>query len=70
LHFVLLMREKSEKEQGILFIRIGSCKPNTAGIDSMSEIVKNDCSDDSGMSEDSSWQQPAVLWFIEGVIQT
>jgi len=56
LHFMLLMRENSEKDQGILFIRIGSCKPNAAGINSVSEIVKNDCSDDSGMSDDSSRQ--------------
>jgi hypothetical protein len=64
------MREKSEKYQGFLFIRIGTYKSNTPGIDSMSEIVNNDCSDFSGMSEDSSRQQPGVLWFIDGVIQT
>jgi len=70
LHFVLLMREKNEKDQRFLFIREGTCKPNTPGRVSMSEIVKNDCSDCSGMSEDSSWQQSGVLWFIDGVIQT
>lgn len=64
------MREKSEKDQGLLFIRIGTCKPNAPGIGSTSEIVKNDCSDCGGMSEDSFRQQPGVLWFIDGVIQT
>jgi hypothetical protein len=63
------MREKRGKNQGFLFIILSTCKANTPGIDSMSEIVTNDCSDCSGMSEDSSRQQPGVLWFIDGVIQ-